>query len=195
MSEARRNWKIAIHLATLSDAALLADLGARTFMETYEHANTADDMRTHLDRVFTTEARAAELGDNDRATFIADSVSRGAAESAGARVEVVGYATARRNSFSSDAHFRNPAELEKIYVLNSAHGRGAGAALVNAYVEQARRWRCDGLWLGVWEKNSRAIGFYERMGFTVVGLKTFQLGADTQNDLVMARALEVTTRV
>jgi ribosomal protein S18 acetylase RimI-like enzyme len=182
-------WKLAIRRAALSDAALLAELGARTFSETYEHANTAEDMRAHLDRVFTTEARVVELADPDRATFIVERVSSGAPESTDLAGDAFGYATARRHSFSDGVAFRDPAELEKIYVLRAAHGLGAGAALIDAYVEQAKRWQCDGLWLGVWEENVRAIGFYQRMGFVVVGTKTFHLGGDAQNDLVMARSL------
>jgi ribosomal protein S18 acetylase RimI-like enzyme len=47
----------------------------------------------------------------------------------------------------------------------------------------------DVLWLGVWERNARAIAFYRKQGFERVGAKTFRLGADVQTDDVMARAL------
>jgi len=45
------------------------------------------------------------------------------------------------------------------------------------------------LWLGVWERNARAIAFYRKQGFEVVGEQEFMLGADRQRDLVMARRL------
>ncbi len=48
----------------------------------------------------------------------------------------------------------------------------------------------DVLWLGVWEHNQRAIAFYHRWGFAIVGTHTFQLGADLQTDFLMQRSLE-----
>jgi ribosomal protein S18 acetylase RimI-like enzyme len=53
-------------------------------------------------------------------------------------------------------------------------------------VEAAARARRT-IWLGVWERNARAIGFYQRWHFTIVGSQSFQLGTDRQNDRVMAR--------
>jgi diamine N-acetyltransferase len=55
---------------------------------------------------------------------------------------------------------------------------------------EARSRGGDVVWLGVWEKNDRAIQFYQRKGFTVAGITTFQLGADLQHDLLMQRKLE-----
>lgn len=185
-SDARKT--VSIRAANSSDAALLAELGARTFAETYAHANTVDDMRAHLDGAFSVAARAKELADVDRLTWIADATTRESGDS-----RAVGYATVRRDSHTDGIEFHRPAELERIYVVRSWHGRGVGAALMDACVDQTQRWQCDGLWLGVWEKNPNAIGFYQRLGFIVVATKTFQLGSDVQNDYVMARAV-VTTR-
>ena len=57
---------------------------------------------------------------------------------------------------------------------------------MNACIEQARAWHADELWLGVWEKNPRAIAFYQKTGLRVVGRQTFQLGRDLQHDFVMS---------
>ena len=43
------------------------------------------------------------------------------------------------------------------------------------------------IWLGVWERNARAISFYERWVFEKVGDHVFRLGSDDQTDLIMAR--------
>jgi ribosomal protein S18 acetylase RimI-like enzyme len=43
------------------------------------------------------------------------------------------------------------------------------------------------VWLDVWERNTRAIEFYEKQGFTIVGEQDFVLGSDVQRDLLMAR--------
>jgi ribosomal protein S18 acetylase RimI-like enzyme len=60
---------------------------------------------------------------------------------------------------------------------------------MSACVDQARAWGCDVLWLAVWERNPRAIAFYEKSGFDQVGRTTFKLGNDLQFDHVMAKPL------
>ena len=45
------------------------------------------------------------------------------------------------------------------------------------------------VWLGVWEKNARAIAFYAKCGFRDVGSQPFLLGSDLQTDRVMEALL------
>jgi ribosomal protein S18 acetylase RimI-like enzyme len=46
------------------------------------------------------------------------------------------------------------------------------------------------LWLGVWEKNERAINFYHRWGFEKFGEHDFILGDDVQTDWLMKKELK-----
>ena len=84
-----------------------------------------------------------------------------------------------------------PVELVRIYVENDIIGAGYGAALMNACLEEAKKNGHRTIWLGVWEKNLRAIRFYRRWGFTKVGTKEFLLGSDLQNDHIMARPVDM----
>ena len=47
----------------------------------------------------------------------------------------------------------------------------------------------DILWLGVWEKNLKAIEIYKKWGFSEIGSHTFDLGGDIQSDLMMKKHL------
>jgi ribosomal protein S18 acetylase RimI-like enzyme len=60
---------------------------------------------------------------------------------------------------------------------------------MNASINEAKERGYDSIWLGVWEKNQRAIDFYRRWGFEEVGTHTFKLGTDPQNDFVMELGL------
>ena len=85
----------------------------------------------------------------------------------------------------SDLEERDPA-------VGRAWGRfrpGVGAALMQHCVDLAASRGRDWIWLGVWERNVRAIAFYSRWGFTDVGSQSFQLGADLQTDRIMARRI------
>jgi ribosomal protein S18 acetylase RimI-like enzyme len=82
-----------------------------------------------------------------------------------------------------------PLELKRLYVARAWHGRGVAQALMNAALDAARARSAGTLWLGVWERNPRAVRFYEKYGFARVGEHTFVLGADAQTDWILARPL------
>jgi ribosomal protein S18 acetylase RimI-like enzyme len=58
---------------------------------------------------------------------------------------------------------------------------------MDASLQQAIDNGCDVMWLGVWERNERAIAFYRKWAFREFGSHAFLLGKDLQNDLLMAR--------
>ncbi len=68
-------------------------------------------------------------------------------------------------------------------------GKGVGAELLAKSIGEAKQRGFDCLWLGMWEKNERAIKFYERWGFKKAGTNFFILGKDTQNDFTMELSL------
>ena len=76
-------------------------------------------------------------------------------------------------------------EIERIYVLKDFQGMKVGKMLFDKAIENARNMGLDLVWLGVWEKNIRAISFYEKNGFTVFNKHIFRLGNEEQIDLMM----------
>jgi GNAT superfamily N-acetyltransferase len=84
---------------------------------------------------------------------------------------------------------RPTVELSKVYLLGEHHGAGLAATLMTATLDVARARGASGVWLGVNDQNLRAIGFYEKSGFVIVGAKTFQVGEQTYDDHVMERSL------
>src|SRR5204863_2276332 len=168
-----------IRPASVNDPTMLADFGARLFEQAFGAVNKPEDMREYLASAFSAEIQTSELADPERATFIA-------ADSGG---QPIGYAMVRRNRTTDGVVGAAPGELQRIYVDQPWHGRGVADALMRRCIEQARAWGCDVFWLGVWQTNSRAIAFYERSGFTRVGVAIFMLGPDVQHDFVMARPL------
>jgi ribosomal protein S18 acetylase RimI-like enzyme len=62
---------------------------------------------------------------------------------------------------------------------------GIGKALMQTAINEAKQKGCNSIWLGVWEKNRRAINFYKKWGFREVGSHMFTVGDDPQRDLVL----------
>lgn len=167
-----------IRRAVNSDARLLAELGARTFSETFAADNQPENMESYLAASFSQEKQAAELADNQMIFLIA---------------EVDGVATGYAQLRAGDAPLcvsgSRPIELARIYVDKEWLGRGVGEALLRACIEEARTKGHQTMWLGVWERNKRAQAFYRKWNFQSVGEQVFQLGSDFQNDFIMERKL------
>ena len=168
-----------IRRATPADAAMLATFGERTFRDAFAAANRAEDIESYVAATYSLERQQADLADPGRATLVAESGGVPAA-----------YAQLRAGPAPDCVDGPAPIELLRFYVDRSWHGRGVASALMDAVVSMARTAGAATLWLGVWERNPRAIAFYEKCGFLDVGTQPFVLGTDRQTDRIMARALE-----
>jgi len=51
--------------------------------------------------------------------------------------------------------------------------------------ELARKDGYQTIWLQVWQKNNKAIRFYQKAGFTVFETASFLLGSSSQQDFLM----------
>jgi ribosomal protein S18 acetylase RimI-like enzyme len=168
---------IRTRIAGPGDNIHLAELGRRTFYDSFARDNTPEDMAAYLAASFSPEKQAAELADPQTSFLIAE-VDGGA----------VGYARLRLGEPPAAITGRRTVEIVRFYSVIDWIGRGVGAALMSACFRLAGEMGCDTIWLDVWEQNPRAIAFYLKWGFTVVGEQTFQLGSDLQHDLLMQRS-------
>ena len=158
------------------DAALLAELGAQTFSETFAPDNSAQDMETYLAAAFSHAQQSAELADSTSLFLIAE--TNGVA---------TGYAMLRSGNVLDSISGDKPIELVRLYVSLTSLGSGVGAALMQACIDEAKQRGYKTLWLGVWERNARARAFYRKWDFREIGTHVFQLGNDPQTDILMQR--------
>jgi diamine N-acetyltransferase len=167
-----------IRRACAEDAELLAELGARTFSETFAVDNTPQNMAEYLASAFSPEQQAAELADPTCSFQIAeiDGVA-------------VGYAMLRSGNAPPGVNGDRPIELVRLYVSQERLGCGVGAALMQACISESSRQGYLTLWLGVWEHNHRALAFYRKWNFLEVGTHVFQLADDPQTDKLMQRSI------
>lgn len=169
---------LTIEPATAADAGALSAFAARVFQETFAPDNDPNDMQIFLRLAFTPEKQAAELADPSVVYLIATVGGTMAA-----------YALVRIDSTNPSVRGARPVEIQRFYVDHAWHGCGIASQLMAACVQQAQVRGGETLWLGVWERNARAIRFYEKHGFTEVGSHAFLLGTDLQTDRVMMRSV------
>lgn len=161
-----------------TDAGALAELGARTFRDTFAADNTPDDMALYLSESYSPELQAAELANPAIITLVAEVESR-----------LAGFSQLRDGPAPTGVDAGRPIELWRFYVERAWQGRGLARTLMDATLAAAAGHGASVLWLCVWENNHRAQAFYRKIGFEDRGSKEFILGRDRQTDRVMARSL------
>jgi ribosomal protein S18 acetylase RimI-like enzyme len=145
-----------IRTATPDDAIALNDLAIRTMRETFGPPyNPAELVEAYIEETFSVEQTHQELND-PKATFLV---------TISADQEVVGYAKLRRNRPPRQLKGQHAIEIQRLYVLDTQIGKGLGRQLMENCLNLARQEGYKAVWLGVWERNERAIAFYQKMGF------------------------------
>ena len=163
-----------LRYGTTKDAQTLSELGARTFFDAFAKLNTAENINSYLEKSFSPDIQRKELSSPDVIFILAD-----------LKGTSIGYAQLLIGSSDESISGIKPMELRRIYADQNYIGKGIGGQLMQAAIDESRLRGCDCIWLGVWEKNSRAIAFYEKWMFRKVGAHLFMLGNEPQNDYIM----------
>ena len=158
------------------DAGTLAELGVRTFTETFGHLYTPENLAAFLVN-HSEEKWQIELSDP------AFAVRLGEADG-----QAVAYAKLGPPSLPFEPQ-GTPIELRQFYILKPWHGTGAAEELMQWVLGEAERRGADELYLSVFVDNHRARRFYERYGFEPVGRYDFMVGTHADEDIVMRKPL------
>ena len=160
-----------------SDAAALAELGRRTFTETFGHLYSPENLIVFL-RSHDEAGWQEQLADPEFAVRLGEAYH-----------QAVAFAKVGPPSLPFEV--TTPTiELRQFYLLSDWHGTGAAAELMDWVLDRARRSGAEQICLSVFEENPRARRFYERYGFEYVGRYPFMVGTHADNDLIMRRSLK-----
>jgi ribosomal protein S18 acetylase RimI-like enzyme len=168
---------VQIRLAAPQDAAALAELAAVSFRAAYSDGQQATTERYIADH-YGPDKQAAELADRSLTYLVVE-----------LDTALIGFAMFAYGESHPAVAASRPIRLSRIYVAPAAIGSGIGGRLMERCIDHASERRHDVMWLSVWEQNARAVAFYERWGFAMVGEMTFDYAGDPQRDFVMARSL------
>ena len=169
-----------IRRCTAEDVGTVASLGARLFVQAYGPTHPEPDRTLYLASAYSQETIAAAIDGDRSSVFIAE-------DSAGT---AIGYAHIwETDELPAGVEGNRAVEIVRFYVDAAMQGKGVGAALMNHCCDAAKRAGADVIWLQTWSEAPWAIGFYLRMGFSIVGKKAFHFGARVDSDHVMSRPL------
>jgi ribosomal protein S18 acetylase RimI-like enzyme len=169
---------VTIKKAGITDAGVLLAYSKKTFYDFFAHLNDPANMEAYSVVAFTQQNMLEQLN-NPNSEFYFAMVDG----------DIAGYLKLNFNDAQTEYKDKNALEVERIYVSGEHHGKRIGKQLLNFAIDMARSKKFEYVWLGVWEHNHKAIGFYEHNGFEPCGSHEFLLGDDKQTDLLMKKVL------
>jgi len=154
------------------DALLLGEIGRQSFVETFGHLYSPENLAAFLVN-HSEENWRTELSDprfKVRLGFVEG--------------ETAAYVKLGPPSLPFEV--KAPSiELRQFYVLKPWQGAGLAPAMMAWVLAEARRRGAEEIYLSVFTDNVRARRFYERYGFEPVGRYDFMVGTHADEDIIM----------
>jgi len=152
--------EIIITRAVLADRAFIRSVSERTWPSTYGHIISQEQIDFMMNWMYSDESLATQM--NTGCEFYIASIKKEDGE-----LDAVGFCSV---SPEEGAH-----KLNKLYVLPTAQGTGAGKALLNKSIEVAKAAGSNSLFLQV-NKLNTAYTFYLKKGFIKESEFKFDIG-------------------
>ncbi len=147
-----------IRAGSVADAETIAALAIQVFLDTYATAGVRPDLANEAFAEYGRGKFEKRLHETGRVFFLAE---RGAG--------LLGFAEVLRDHVASPVTGVVGAELVRLYVQPQAQGAGIGGALLLAAENCAMHAGSGGLWLSAWERNTRALAFYQHLHYQDLG--------------------------
>lgn len=169
---------VQIRAVEIAEVAALQDISRSTFEETFTAGNDAAELQLYIDKAFSIEKLQDELEAVDSQFYFIEKHDT-----------VIGYLKLNFKQAQTEQMPATWMEVERIYILQFQQGMGLGQTLLDFAIAQAIDKGCDHIWLGVWERNTKAIAFYKKNDFQEIGAHTFMFGNVAQTDLIFCKTI------
>ncbi|MDZ4712159.1 MAG: GNAT family N-acetyltransferase [bacterium] len=152
------------------DISLLADIGRLSFIESHGSSAAAEDIDEYVNNNYTYDAFIHELSNPEKIYHVIYYEDRPA-----------GYSEIVFNDPHPDSKQKNVAKLNRLYMLKEFYSMKLGYELFRFNVDLSKKNEQSGMWLYVWKENHRAVDFYEKAGFKIIGSHNFRISDKHSN--------------
>lgn len=150
----------------------------QTFKETFGADNTDEDLEEYFAKAYAPDVLKQELSSDESQTYFYN-----------IRGNIAGYLKVNWGSAQTETDYPEAFEIQRIYVTKRFQHLHIGGQLMKKALSIAKDLGRKQVWLGVWEQNENAQGFYEYYGFKRIGEHTFTVGDDQQTDYILMKDL------
>ncbi len=161
---------ITIQKATSTDVTLIARIGAKSFVESHGDSAPGADIESYISKKFALNVVEGELNnpENDFHVIYFNG-------------QAAGYSKMILNSPHPLIACTAITKLERLYLLKEFYDLKLGLALFEFITDISKKANQVGIWLLVWTKNQRAVGFYKKSGFEIIGNSDFKISKSHSN--------------
>jgi len=152
------------------DVSLLSSLATTTIIESHGHSAPAEDMNNYIAEKYTETVFKDELSDTKNIYHFIYHDN-----------ELAGFSKIVFNCSYEGSPIENVTKLDRIYVLRKFYDQKLGRQLFQFNVDLAKANGQAGMWLYTWVENTRAIRFYEKNGFRIIGSHDFHVSPRHSN--------------
>ncbi len=157
-----------------SQINLLAEMAKNTYIQNME------DLEAYIQKAFSKHQIEIEFNDPQNIFYFIYNKNK-----------AVGYAKLVLNAFHEKVTSNNPCRLERIYIMSDFIHLKIGQSLIHYVEQQAKLMQQDSIWLSVYEKNRRAIRFYEKNKYLKVGHLDFLVNETNYKNFVFSKKLNL----
>jgi GNAT superfamily N-acetyltransferase len=156
--------------ATIKDAKILSKIGTQSFIESHGISAPEKDISNYVALKFTKEVFETELKDLNNVFHVLYYNEK-----------PIGYSKIIYNISQDNIPYKNVTKLERLYVLEEFHHLKLGLQLFNFNIQESKKHHQNGMWLYTWIENHKAINFYKKAGFKIVGSYDFKISETHSN--------------
>jgi ribosomal protein S18 acetylase RimI-like enzyme len=160
--------------AGLDDAMGILELSRKTFIETYYEVSDKSTVLKYLDTHITLQKILLDLQNPSILFYIA---RKG--------IQNIGFLKLFEDKIPKGIAGKKCLMLDKLYVLQEFHGKSIGTELMQIAKNHAKGEGFQVIWLQVWQKNIRAIQFYQNAGFVVYETSLFDYYEEPEHDFLL----------
>ena len=153
---------ISVTKATGEDHNSIVSIGKISVAEAHRESTTAENLNEYLDKNYNEEAIKEELNDPNNIYHII--YYNGVP---------VGFSKIILNAKHPGIVPDNVTKLDRIYLLKEYYGLKLGLELLNFNIKFSMNNHQAGIWLFTWVGNTRAVTFYLKAGFEIIGSHKF----------------------
>lgn len=152
------------------NAQLLANIGRISFIESHGSSAPVEDINKYVKEKFEKNVITEELDNPENIYHLAYYNN-----------QPVGYSKIILTSLHPGIRLKNVTKLERLYLLKEFYHLNVGGELLQSNIELSGNNGQLGMWLFVWKENDRAVRFYKKKGFEIIGDYDFKLTASHSN--------------
>ncbi len=161
---------VEIRKAQITDCKELSEVAIASFLPAHGHSSPKKDMDRYIQLNFSESNLKAEIQDskNEYQVLLHNH-------------KLVGYFKININLSTSFSEENEITYMSRLYVLKEYYNFGFGKKLLEKAIEESKKQMQKGMWLKVWVENKRAIQFYKKMGFEIIGTSDFVISKTHSN--------------